>query len=176
MQGKGERWQHPDFSMQGHITTIPPHDTPLNPNSNTSSLQIPIQNLHSFRILKSGWEFHCQMSLGQGHSTMIPVQEIRERKGISSLLAKVKGHIATISHLCPQYTIPSNTNPKSVFVQEIHSRREFQGQRSMVKGHIATLQPCITPLSHNTSSLQIPTADGGHGSKNMDGGHGLEKN
>jgi hypothetical protein len=32
--------------VKGHIATIPTHNTPLSPN--TSSLQIQIQNLHSF--------------------------------------------------------------------------------------------------------------------------------
>jgi hypothetical protein len=50
--------------VKGHIAMIPPRDTPLSPN--TSSLQIPIQNLHSFRRYRAGREFQGQRSLGQG--------------------------------------------------------------------------------------------------------------
>jgi hypothetical protein len=47
--------------------------------------------------------------------------------------------------------------PKSAFIQDIQSRKELQvqGHWAKVKGHTATIPPCDTPLSPNTSSLQI---------------------
>jgi hypothetical protein len=129
--------------VKGHITTIPPCNTPL--SLNTSSLQIPIQILHSFRRYRAEGNFRVEghWAKVKGHRAMITPRDtplppttlsqyqckIFIRSGyraegnfrfkVTAPRAKVTSpqfHHAT--HLCSS----ANTNPKSAYVQEIQSR------------------------------------------------------
>jgi hypothetical protein len=61
-----------NFMVKGHITMIPVHDTPLLPN--TSSLKIPIENLHSFRryTVEGNFRVKGQWAKVKSHSAKIP--------------------------------------------------------------------------------------------------------
>jgi hypothetical protein len=160
--------------MQGNITTIPPRDTLFSPN--TSSLQIPIQNLHSFRTYTADENFrvkchYAKSQRWQCHDStnwhtfvplyIIPANNPNPIRAVGNFKVKRQmslRHDSTMQHtFIPEYIIPVNTNLRSTFV---HRRYREEGNfrfKVTVPRSNVPIPPRHTPLSTNTSSsLQIP--------------------